>query len=294
MWNNARQLNLLAATVVFAALVGWAAEGLYWFVHRPMFNLRGVTVEAESGTLRHVSLATIRSEALPEIRGNFFSTDLESVRKAFENVAWVRHARIRREWPNRLAVRIEEHEALGTWNDDRLMNTAGEVFAANLAEAEADGELPRFYGPDGSEKDVRQRFADFSAWFAPLGLKPFEVALSPRYAWQVRLDNGTASGLAVKFGREDDRDTLRERVNRLEVAYPAIAEKWPHLTLVDLRYPNGFALRAEGLRLAEDPKARPRPGSPSAMQKSRAQKPEKSEKSVAAVGLQAASQRART
>jgi cell division protein FtsQ len=139
------------------------------------------------------------------------------------------------------------------------MNTHGEVFAANLEEALADGDLPRFYGPEGSEKDVRQRYADFAGWFEPMGLKPIEVTLSPRYAWQVRLDNGTTSGLAVKFGRESDRDMLHERVARMQAAYPMLASKWPHLTLVDLRYPNGFALRAEGLKVAEDPKLHARP-----------------------------------
>jgi hypothetical protein len=46
---------------------------------------------------------------------------------------------------------------------------------------------------------------------------------------------------------------LEERIARMQAAYPSLAAKWPHLTLVDLRYPNGFALRAEGLRLSDEP-----------------------------------------
>jgi hypothetical protein len=43
-------------------------------------------------------------------------------------------------------------------------------------------------------------------------------------------------------------------------AWPQLTSRWPKPTLVDLRYPNGFALRAEGLRLAEEaPKAPVRP-----------------------------------
>jgi cell division protein FtsQ len=253
MWNNARLLNGAATLIFCAAILAFATEGLAWCMHRPYFTLRGVRIEAESGSLRHVSAAAIRTDALPHIQGNFFTTNLESVRLAFEGVAWVRHARVRREWPDHLLVKIEEHEALGTWNDDRLLDTFGDVFAANIAEAEAEGDMPRFYGPEGSEKEVRARYADFEGWFAPLGLKPFEVALSPRYAWQVRLDNGTPLGLAVKLGRESDRDMLEERIARMQAAYPSLAAKWPHLTLVDLRYPNGFALRAEGLRLSDEP-----------------------------------------
>lgn len=259
MWDNARLLNRLAVILGSVALVALCMEALLWCSHRPMFFLRGVRIEAEAGTLRHVDLAAIRTVALPHVRGNFFNANLEDIRLAFESVAWVRHARVRREWPDRLAVKIEEQEALGTWNDERLMNTYGEVFAANLAEAESEGELPRFFGPEGSEKDVRERYSDFVEWFAPIGLKPFEVALSPRYAWQVRLENGTPSGLSVRFGRESGRGMLKERVARLLAAYPVVTSKWPRLTLVDLRYPNGFALRADGLKLADDQKPNPKP-----------------------------------
>jgi len=40
----------------------------------------------------------------------------------------------------------------------------------------------------------------------------------------------------------------------LLVSYPLVTAKWPKPTLIDLRYPNGFALRAQGLRLADDGK----------------------------------------
>jgi hypothetical protein len=55
---------------------------------------------------------------------------------------------------------VEEHEALGTWGEDgRLLSVKGDVFTANLAEADEDHELPAFDGPAGSEKEVLARFA---------------------------------------------------------------------------------------------------------------------------------------
>jgi hypothetical protein len=84
---------------------------------------------------------------LGRIKGNFFTTNLESVRGVFESVPWVRRASVRREWPNQLIVALEEHEALGTWGEDgRLLSVKGDVFTANLAEAEDDHELPAFSG----------------------------------------------------------------------------------------------------------------------------------------------------
>jgi cell division protein FtsQ len=255
MWNNARALNVCAVLIAVAAAGIFLAAAGIWLSHQPMFVLRSVRVEGESGNLRHVNAATVRAAALPHISGNFFSVNLETVRQAFEGVAWVRRARVRREWPNRLVVKIEEHQALGTWNDDRLLNTFGEVFAANMAEADSD--LPHFYGPEGAEKDVAQRYLDFKNSFAAIGLRPIEVTLSARYAWSLRLANGTPSGLLVELGRETDANTLSERIARMLAAYPQVTSKWPRLTLVDLRYPNGFALRAEGLRIAAPQSAKP-------------------------------------
>jgi cell division protein FtsQ len=50
-------------------------------------------------------------------------------------------------------VKLDEHVVLGTWGDDgRLISVNGDVFTANLAEAEEDADLINLSGPDGSEK----------------------------------------------------------------------------------------------------------------------------------------------
>jgi cell division protein FtsQ len=258
--NNERVLDrlylmdLLSALLVLLAICIALFAGAVWLAHRPYFALQSVLVEGiEEMPLRHVNIASVRATALPSIQGNFFTVNLATVREAFESVAWVRHARVRRQWPNRLVVAVEEHKAVALWNDDGLVNNFGEAFSANLAEAEAEGDLPQLNGPENSQRDVLQHFADFSRDFQKVGLRPTEVTLSPRYSWSVRFDNATSDGLQVEFGREDDAATLNGRIDRMLATYPIVTAKWPHLTLVDLRYPNGFAIRADNLRLANDP-----------------------------------------
>jgi cell division protein FtsQ len=80
----------------------------------------------------------------------------------------------------------------------RLLSTKGDVFTANLAEAEEDHALPEFEGPDGSEKEVLSRYGELRKWFAPLKLVPEALSLSSRYAWTVKLNNG----MSVALGRE--------------------------------------------------------------------------------------------
>jgi cell division protein FtsQ len=181
---------------------------------------------------------------LPRIRGNFFTANLNSVRAAFETVPWVRRASVRREWPNKLIVTIEEHEPLGTWGEDgRLVSVKGDLFTANMAEAEEHGELAEFEGPDGSEKEVVARFRDLHQWFAPAKLMPEALHLSSRYAWTVRLNNG----MTVELGREQDQVMLKARVDRLVGIYPQLlARLEDKIESIDMRYPNGLALKASG------------------------------------------------
>lgn len=270
MWDSPRVINLVALAVATVALLAFVAGAAAWASRRPMFTLKAIRIEpmtiagAAAPVFRHVNVPAIRQAQSPSVMavasGNFFTVDLEAVRRAFETVAWVRRAQVRREWPNRLVVAIEEQQVLGAWDDGRFVNTFGELFTANAAEAEDDVKsLPELAGPEGSERDVASRYLDFKSWFARLSLVPDQVTLSPRYAWSVHFDNGTDNGLTVDLGRERDGATVPERVVRMLNAWPELTARWPKPTSIDLRYPNGFALRAEGLRLADENRPALRP-----------------------------------
>ncbi len=253
MWQDAKSLNATASGI-FALVVGvCVAAGVWWLAHRPVFDLRAIRVESmDRGDLRHVNLLTLKNSTQGRIRGNFFTANLETVRQVFEAVPWVRRATVRREWPDQLIVDVEEHEALGTWGEDgRLLSVKGDVFTANLAEAEDDHELPQFSGPEGSEKEVLSRYTELRKWFAPARLVPESLALSSRYAWTVTLDNG----MSVALGREQTPTMLKERVARLVSVWPQLAARVQDVETIDMRYQNGLALSAAGLKIpAEKPK----------------------------------------
>lgn len=246
MWQDVKWLNATSNALIGLLLFVLLASGIWWLGQRPMFTLKVIRVEGVGKTeLRRVNMLTIRASALPHIKGNFFTANLDTVRLAFESVPWVRKASVQREWPNQLVVTVEEHQPLGTWGEDgRILSDKGDLFIANLDEAEEDGDLLKFGGPSGSEKDVLARFADFTKWFAPLKLTPVEVELSARYAWSVKLNNG----ITVDLGREQSKTTLQGRVARLVGIYPQLAERLQgRIESVDMRYPNGLALKAIGL-----------------------------------------------
>ncbi|MDB5841851.1 MAG: FtsQ-type protein [Herminiimonas sp.] len=251
MWHDIKTLNATANVLFGMVALALVSAGLWWVVQRPMFSLKVIQLEGVAqAPLRYVNPSTVRSTALPRIRGNFFTANLDGVRSAFEAVPWVRRAAVRREWPNRLVVSLEEHQPLGTWGEDgKLVSVYGDVFTANLAEAEEDGDLPEFGGPNGSEQEVVARFQDMRKWLAPANLVPESVQLSSRYAWTIRLNNG----MTVELGREQTRETLKGRVERLAGIYPQLAARLQdRIESVDMRYPNGLALKATGLTIGSE------------------------------------------
>jgi len=259
MWHNARLLNLIASVLYALVALMALGAGLLWLAQRPVFAITHVELHAMDGqALRHVNGPSVRANALGKLSGNFFTLDLNAARQAFESVPWVRHASVRREWPNGLAVEVEEHEALGTWGSPesgRLLNTYGEVFVANTAEAEEDAQLLALDGPPDSEADVVEKLEVMRQWFKPLKAEPLSVALSSRYAWRTRLSNG----MVIELGREqtdEDRAAMEARVKRFVAAWPQVTEQvGKQVEYADLRYPNGFAIRAANVRFLTDAQA---------------------------------------
>ena len=235
MWDNPRLLNLIAGMLIGVALLGFAAVGTLKVLHAGLFPVREIVLTAAPG---HTARAQIEEAVRGRIAGDFFRVDLGEVRGGLERLPWVRRAAVRRMWPDRLEVTLEEHVPLARWGDDALVNTYGEKFSAAT-----DQKLPLFIGPAGSEREVAGEYARFSTALAPLGIAVDRVVLTARFAWQLRL----ADGLNVMLGR--DAQVAEERLRRFVGAYDATLKKIARRhDYVDLRYPNGFALRIPELK----------------------------------------------
>ena len=168
--------------------------------------------------------------------------NLERARSSLARVPWVRHVALRRQWPRRLEVTIEEHEPIARWNDAGLVNAHDEVFVADY-----NGELPQFEGPDASVAQVAARFREWSNALAPLSLALEGVRLSPRGGWRLAA-RGTAGPLAIELGREEPTARLAHFVAAYERTIAALARAGTRIDHVDLRYRNGFAARVPGFR----------------------------------------------
>lgn len=237
MWDDAaaltRTANFLVAVAALLVLYGCG----HYLMHLPIFPLREIRV---SGEVAHVTREQVEAVTARELRGNFFTVDLEQARAAFEKLPWVRGVAVRRHWPDRLEVAVEEHQPLARWGSTALVSARGEVF-----EAAVNSRLPVFLGPEGTAAEIVARYAGFERVLAPTGKKIVQVRLSARRAWQLKLDDG----MVLELGRE----SLEARFAVFVTAYArTFAQLRRPPTYVDLRYSNGFAVRTPGLRWGVD------------------------------------------
>jgi cell division protein FtsQ len=236
--TGVRLMNAAALVCALLAVALLALTGARWVAQRPAFDFKRVEVRGE---LQHVTAASLRAAVAGRLAGNFFTIRLDDTRRLLETVPWVAQASVRRVWPDRLQVTLREHRALGAWDDGRLLSDRGELFVANVAEAEVFGPLPAFSGPDAQARDVAARFYDFAAAVAPLAVAIDAIAVSDRRSWTLQA-SGPGIETTVELGRDDPPGALQRRLVDVVAAYPMIAARVGGTPArIDARYGNGIA-----------------------------------------------------
>ncbi|MFO6423299.1 cell division protein FtsQ/DivIB [Motilimonas sp. KMU-193] len=167
--------------------------------------------------------------AIPESQ-NFFTLDVNQLQENLQSLPWVYSASVRKRWPDRLKVFLQEQRPSAFWNEVDLLNIKGEVF--NAPQDKIKDPLVYLYGPEHSSKEVLEVYQQLESLLALNGFSIEAVELTHRYAWNIQLKQG----IELKLGREQRVD----RVQRFIDIYPLLdAQK---VAYVDLRYDTGVAV----------------------------------------------------
>mgnify|MGYP003383335971 CR=1 FL=1 len=238
MHMTASALLLVFTLLALTALAGWVSQ-------RPVFAIAAITV---TGDVTHNNEPTLRANVTSRLAGNFFTLDLANARKLFEATPWVRQAIVRRVFPNRLRVELQEHQATAYWGAEdasRLLNTHGEVFEANLGEVEHEM-LPHLDGPAGQEPQVLAMYQVLQPMFETLELGLEQLSLSGRGGWTAQLDTGAV----IELGRGSDDEVIKRMARFLRTITQVTSRYNRHPDAVesaDLRHADGYALRLRGV-----------------------------------------------
>jgi cell division protein FtsQ len=241
MWDDAKALNALAATLAVMAIVALATTAVLWAARHDAFAIREVVVVTP---LERASAPHLEAVIRDGLAGTFFTMNLDAARAAIGKVPWVRSAALRRQWPHRLEVAIEEHVPLARWGETALVDTKGATFAAQHA-----GVLPRFDGPEGYAAEMAGRYAEWSATLAPHMLRIAGIEVSPRGGWRVRAERNGAA-LVLELGHDDPGTRLARFAGAYARTVGTLQRQGIAIEYVDLRYRNGFAARVPGFREA--------------------------------------------
>ncbi|MBS0359345.1 MAG: cell division protein FtsQ/DivIB [Proteobacteria bacterium] len=224
--KNVLNLSLLVLVVVTFAWV-WQV------LHKPdTLPIRTVRVLGAHSPTAQVALQGVIKKF---VKTGFFAVDIVALQSSLIELGWVATVSISRVWPDTLVIRVTEQKPVARWGATGLLNDEGKFFKA-LTTAQLSAELPFLEGPPGTEKEVLDQFRTMDRQVSQIGLHIVALYLSPRRAWSMRLNNGMYLLLGQK--------SVSERLERFVMVYNGIfGSKGSETKQIDLRYPNGIAVR---------------------------------------------------
>lgn len=216
----------LGGLLVLAAMVGAVWAFGYW--EPRLLPVRTIEVQGE---LHHHSSEQLHETLVARLDGGFLTADLHALRQAAVSLPWVGGAGIRRVWPDRLQVRVQEHRPVARWKGDGLVTGEGVVF---YPRGPIPAGLPVLAGDESRSRELVERYLKWRDSLMLAGQLIDTLAVDARGAWSLDLVSGTR----VELGTDD----IERRLARFIAAAPQL-DAAGRARVVDLRYRNGFAVR---------------------------------------------------
>lgn len=231
--------RLIVAMCTFSALLasspaGWLPGALSLEDRFPaMIPSATISDVRIAGSLRWVSPEELKRAIAGRLRGGFFRIDISSVRESALAVPWVRDVSVRRVWPGELHLTVVEDRPLARWESGGLVTERGTVLPARRGLAGIG--LPVFAGPREAIPRLIDGLREFSSIFDGIGGGIDRLERSAAGNWNLQL----ADGVRLVF-----RDEQEVHVRRFAAVYlSALIGRRGSIERIDLRYPNGFAVR---------------------------------------------------
>lgn len=217
---------MLLGAVLVLPVLAWQGD---WFnaSHWPIRSLR---IEAEG---RSVSVAEIRARVANVTGAGFFGVDLAEVRAAVMENPWVERVEVRRQFPDRLVLRVDERQPIASFGNAQLLSSRGDLFTVPIEYWPEP--LPRLEGPETERVRIFNFWREAEQRFQRYGLSVVAARMSGRGAYELELGNGCR----LLFARQAKLDVLDRFLPALDVLNEAERDR---LAKVDLRYANGYVV----------------------------------------------------
>ena len=158
---------------------------------------------------------------------------MDYLKNSIEKVDWDRNANIRRSYPNKVIIFIEEYKPVAVWNNDFYISENGNIFSANKIEKK----LPKLSSFANRNIIIFEYFSLRSDGI--LNNKINEKIYQIKEDEIRSLTVSFASNIAVKFGSQN----IKERIDIFLKVYKTLnSSDLKKIRYIDMRYSNGFSI----------------------------------------------------
>ncbi len=185
------------------------------------------------GVFQYLSKDEIKTALQPLVMTSFFDADMQAIHQAVSELTWVDSVAVKRVWPDAIDIKIREKKPYVRWGQQRLVSARGEVITPNSMEPFMT--LPLLQGPELQQLKTLEIMKGVNTALADQSMKMAEFTINDRWAWKIKL----TTGLEILLGRNEQLKKLQRFLKTLDVIGQEQVES---MAIVDLRYPNGYAV----------------------------------------------------
>lgn len=221
-------------TLLFFALLALAVWGLRQeVVSNKVAESLPIRYVRTEGVFQHLSKEEIKVALMPLVTSSIFDTDMQLIHETVTKLAWVKDASVERVWPDTIDIKVHERKAFVRWGENSLLTEYGELFTPNNVDQFQSLLLVK--GPKQQEAKTLEIMKGVKTALEDQALDIAEFKVNDREAWEIKLK----TGLEILLGRTGQLKKLQRFLDTLPVLGQ---EKMAAMALVDLRYPNGYAV----------------------------------------------------
>jgi cell division protein FtsQ len=221
-------IGVIAVLVLgLAVVLGWVRLPAVKGLSRPIHYVR------ITGAFQQLGKDELKAALLPLVDTGFFEADMKAVQQAVAALPWVKTVVVKRVWPDTLDIAVKERIPFVRWGENSLMTEQGEIFSPkNMTDFQ---DLVMLTGPEQQQLKVLELMKGINTALADRALALAEFHVNDRRSWTIKL----TTGLVILLGRDGQLEKLQRFLRTLAVLKQ---EQVQAMAVVDLRYPNGYAV----------------------------------------------------
>ena len=185
------------------------------------------------GEFQYISKDEVKDILQPLVMTSFFDADMQAIHLAVAKLPWVEAGAVKRIWPDAIDIKVHEKKPFARWGNGALITESGVIFLPNTKIPIQN--LITVTGPELQQVKVLEIMKGIKTALADHSMELAEFNVSDRWAWKIKL----VTGMEILLGQDEQLKKLKRFLKTLTVLSQGQVDA---MEVVDLRYPNGYAV----------------------------------------------------